>query len=85
LKKEEIPMVEYDLFFFCDECNESHPAGIKISLKEGPIEKQSICAFYAGRELPPQIEELTKERVLCPKTGKIFTQDLDRIYLVPIS
>lgn len=78
-------MAEYDLTFYCDECKQTHPAGIKIPIKGGPPVKRSVGAFYAGKQVPPKIADLIDSRALCPKTGKMFTQkDLNQIFLVPV-
>jgi hypothetical protein len=78
-------MADYDIYFFCEECKQTHPAGIKIPIKGGPPIKRSVGAFYAGNQLPIKIAVLIDSHVLCPKTGKMFTQkDLNQIFLVPI-
>jgi hypothetical protein len=78
-------MANYDIYFFCEECNQLHPMGIKIPIKGGPPIKRSVGAFYAGKQVPPEIAELIDSHVLCPKTGKMYTQkDLHQIFLVPI-
>lgn len=78
-------MAYYDINFYCDECKQTHPAGIKISIEGGPPSKRSVGAFYAGKRVPPKIADLIDSEVLCPKTGKIYTQrDLHKIFLVPI-
>jgi hypothetical protein len=62
-----------------------HPAGLKISIKSGPPIKMSVGAFYAGKQVPPKIADLIDSHVLCPKTGKMFTQkDIHQIFLVPV-
>jgi hypothetical protein len=78
-------MAEYDIYSYGAECKRIHPAGIKIPIKSEPPEKMSISAFYAGKQLPPKIAKLIEGRVLCPKTGKVFTQeDLNQNFLVPV-
>jgi hypothetical protein len=78
-------MSDYDIYLYCNDCNDTHPMGIKFSLKNGPLRKNSVGAWFAGRLLPPKIAKLIEGRVLCPKTGKVFTQeDLNQIFLVPI-
>jgi len=48
----------YEVYVFCDECNDSHDMSICISLDDGPVEKESIGSLYAGKELPPGIRRL---------------------------
>jgi hypothetical protein len=77
-------MADYDIEFFCEECNKNHPAGIKISIRGGLAQKRSIGAFYAAKQLPPKVADIMDSMVLCPKTGKMFAQkDLNQIFLVP--
>ena len=47
-----IRMGIYDVYVFCDECNDSHDMSFCISLDDGPAEKESIENLYAGKELP---------------------------------
>jgi hypothetical protein len=78
-------MADYDIYFYCEKCKQPHPMGIKIPIKGGPPIKRSVCAFYAGKQVPPEIAALIDSQVLCPKTGKMYTQkDLHQIFLVPI-
>jgi hypothetical protein len=78
-------MADYDIEFRCEECNQTHPLGIKITIKDGPAVKRSVGAFYALKELPPNVADFVDSRVLCPKTGKMYAQkDLNQIFLVPI-
>ena len=78
-------MADYDLYFYCEKCNHTHPAGIKIPIKNGPPIKRSVGAFYAGKQLPAKIAGLIDSQVLCPKTGKMFAQkNIHQIFLVPI-
>ena len=78
-------MADYDINFYCEECKQTHPLGIKISIQDGPPVKRSVGASYAGKQLPPKIADLIDSKVLCPKTGKMYMQkDLHQIFLVPI-
>lgn len=78
-------MADYDIEFYCEECNQTHPLGIKIPIKDGPPVKRSVGAFYAVKQLPPKVADLMDSKVLCPKTGKMYAQkDLNQIFLVPI-
>ena len=79
-------MADYDIYFYCDDCKDTHPAGIKIPIKGGPPIRTSIGAFYATNRPPAKITNLIDSRVLCPKAGKLFTQkDMHQIFLVPIA
>jgi hypothetical protein len=78
-------MADYDIYFYCEECKQLHPMGIKIPIKGGPPIKTSVGAFYAGKKLPPEIADLIDSQALCPKTGKMCTQqDIHQIFLVPV-
>jgi len=78
-------MAKYAIYVFCNECEESHPMGISIELKDGPAKKESIGDLYAGEELPPNIANLITNKIRCPNTGKIFVQkDNDQVFLVPV-
>jgi hypothetical protein len=78
-------MADYDVYFYCKECKQTHPLGIKIPFKGGPPMKRSIGAVYAGKKLPPKIVSLIDRKMLCPKTGKMFTQkNIHQIFLVPL-
>ena len=79
-------MANYDIYFYCGECQDTHPAGIKIPIKGGPPTRTSVEAFYAGKRLPAKITNMIDNRILCPKTGKLFAQkDRHQIFLVPIA
>jgi hypothetical protein len=79
-------MADYDIYFFCTDCNDTHPMGIKFPLTNGPLREKSVGVFFAGKELPPQIAKLIDGQILCPKAGKVFTQkDPNQIYIVPLS
>ena len=78
-------MVHYDLNFYCQECKQTHPMGVKIPIRGGPPDKRSLGAFYAGKQPSPEMANLIDSQVLCPKTGGMYTQtDLYQIFLVPI-
>ena len=78
-------MVHYDFYFYCEECRQTHPLGVKIPIKDGPPIQRSVGAVYAGVQPPPKIADLIDSQVLCPKTGKMYTQkDLNQIFLVPL-
>jgi hypothetical protein len=76
----------YDVYVFCDECNDSHDMSICISLDDGPVEKESIRNLYADKELPPGICRLLNHYAWCPNTQRMFLQkDNNQIFLVPVS
>jgi hypothetical protein len=78
-------MADYDIYFYCEECKQTHPLGLKIPIKGGPPEKRSIGAFYAAKEIPPKIADLIESPMPCPHTGKSCTQkDIHQIFLVPL-
>ncbi len=78
-------MAQYAVHFFCDECSETHPLGISISLDDGPSVKASIGDVYAGKELPTQVATLTGNKTTCPVTGKLTSQaDNNQVFLVPV-
>jgi hypothetical protein len=35
-------MAKYDVYVFCNECSDVHSMSIRIDLKEGPANKESI-------------------------------------------
>jgi hypothetical protein len=79
-------MADYDISFYCRECKQPHPLGVEIHIKGGPPEKQSVGAFYASTQVPPDIADFMDTHVLCPETGKMFTcKDLHQIFLVPLA
>ena len=58
---------------------------IAISLKDGPVEKESIGNTYAGKELDPNVANLINNKIQCPNTGKLTIQeDNNQVFLVPI-
>jgi hypothetical protein len=78
-------MIDYDIEFYCGECKQNHPLGVKIPIKSGPPIKRSVGVFYAGKQVPPEIADLIDSQALCPKTGKMYTQkDIHQIFLVPV-
>ncbi len=78
-------MAIYSVHFFCDECSQTHPLGISISLDDGPSDKASIGDAYAGKELPAQVATLRGNMTNCPVTGTLTSQaDTNQIFLVPV-
>ena len=76
----------YDVYVFCDECNDSHDMSFCISLDNGPTERESIENLYAGKEVPSYFVTLLNNKVQCPNTQRMFLQkDNNQIFLVPVS
>jgi hypothetical protein len=65
---------QYNIFVFCNKCAGVHDMGISITMEDGPVDKQSIGAFYDGKNLPKSLASLTSSSITCPKTGKQSTQ-----------
>ena len=78
-------MADYDIELYCEKCHRTHPLGVKIAIQGGPPAKRSVGAFYAGKQLPPQMADLIDSHTICPKTGDMFTQkDIHQIFLVQV-
>ena len=65
------PMADYDISFYCEKCRQTHPLGVEIRIKNGPLVKQSVGAFLAGKPVPPEIADLIG--------------NLHQIFLVPLT
>lgn len=79
-------MAQYDVYVFCNDCGDTHPMDIRISLDDGPVDKDSIGNLYAGKELPLNIVSLENNFVLCPKTKKHYIQkDNNQVFLVAVT
>ena len=78
-------MAKYSVHFFCDECSQVHPMKITLELGDGPPVEESIGDTYAGKKLPPQVATLRNNKVTCPNTGRLTSQENNnQIFLVPI-
>lgn len=78
-------MTEYDLYIYCEACNQTHPKGIKVPIDDGPSRKISVGAFYDGKQLPRKLESFLGSGAICPNTGNMFEQnDIYKIFLIPI-
>ena len=78
-------MGSYDVYAYCDRCNDFHRMGRGISLENGPRERQSIASAYSGKKLPQNLKNLLERPPECPETGKPLDQkDYDEVFLVPI-
>jgi hypothetical protein len=76
-------MPQYTPFVFCNECGIPHAAPIQINLAEQIAPEQSIANVYDGRELPPQLLNLTNNMFQCPNTRKMYVQkDNNQVFLV---
>ena len=74
----------YDVYAFCDECNDSHDMNFCISWDDGPVKKESIENLYAGKKVPPYFATLLNNQVQCPNTRRMFLQkDHNQIFLIP--
>lgn len=79
-------MTDYDLSFYCEQCEQTHSMGVKIFVEGGPSEKRSVGATYAGKQLPSEITDIIKGQFFCPKTNRMVNQrDLQQIFLLPIT
>jgi len=60
--------------------------GMSVTLDYGSVGTQSIADTYAGKDLlPPNLVDLKKNQVHCPKTGRHYRQtDYQRIFLIPV-
>jgi hypothetical protein len=57
-----------------------------VRLDDGPPGLQSIGEWYAGKELPDDLKDLTSLFVFCRQTGERFIQpDYYKIFLDPIA
>ena len=78
-------MARYEVYVFCNSCSDVHPMDIRLSLNDGPAEKDSIHNTYAGKALPPSVVTLRNNTTFCPNTGMPFVQeDNNQIFLVAI-
>ena len=76
--------IQYSIVVVCNKCAGEHDMGISITIEKGPIDKQSIGDFYAGKSLPKSLANLTNASISCPKTGKQSTQkNHHQIFLIP--
>ncbi len=83
--KNEVLMADYDVYVFCNECNDVHSAELRIELQYGPVDKQRVSDVYSGREPPAVIKMLKNSYYQCSKTGKTFFQkDQKKVFLVPV-
>jgi hypothetical protein len=74
----------YSVVALCNKCGGMHEMGVSITLREGPSTRQSICAAYKDRSVPPNVASLANVSATCPATGRGFTQkDNQQIFLVP--
>jgi hypothetical protein len=59
--------------------------GVRMSLADGPPEKESIGTFFKSKAVPSHIADFQHNYILCPNTEKWFIQeDNKQVFLVPI-
>jgi len=74
----------YEVLVSCNKCGGVHEMGVSVVLENGPVDKQSIGAFYNGKTLPKNLADLANNSISCPKTGRQSTQkNNQQIFLVP--
>jgi hypothetical protein len=77
-------MAQYSIVVECNKCAGLHEMGISVTIKDGPVEKQSVGDLYDRESLPKSLADLTNISISCPKTGRQSTQkNLHQIFLVP--
>jgi hypothetical protein len=75
-------MNNYSVRFRCDKCSQDHAMGRDISLENGPTSNTTIGDFFADREIDPQLRKIISNKVLCPGTGNLTSQqDMQKIFL----
>jgi len=73
----------YSVRFRCNECSQDHTMGQDIFFKNGPTSKTTIGDFFADREIDPQLRKIMRNKVLCPGTGILTSQqDIQKIFLI---
>jgi hypothetical protein len=80
-------MARYTLFVFCKICGGLHEMGARITLTDGPSERQSIGDAYTlqGKAIPPKLGFLLHNRITCTNFGISFIQeDTSQAFLVPV-
>ena len=76
-------VARYYVLAVCDACGGLDLMKM-VQLDDGPTERQSIGEAYSGKTLPPDLLDLPRLLVTCPKTGTPFVQsDYDKMYLEP--
>jgi hypothetical protein len=69
------------VYVFCNDCAEPHPMPLAIQL-EG-LRESRYNDITDGVELPETHFYLARNQVLCPNTGRMFTQENNRqVFLV---
>ena len=75
-------MTEYDLHIVCDACGQSHPSGMSLWQDDPRLDKKTVAAIYAGRDLPSEVTLVKGNRFVCPGTNRFCTQiDDERCFL----
>ncbi|MGH7874355.1 MAG: hypothetical protein ACREQO_19355 [Candidatus Binatia bacterium] len=77
------PML-YEVHVTCNKCGAIHDTGVTVLLNDGPVNKQSVNAFYNDKTLPKNLADLVNNSVSCPKTGRQSIQkNTEQIFLIP--
>lgn len=63
-------MSSYQVFFVCPACKKKHRAPVHLELARGPAEEESVEEVFGDRARPPEVDNLTNTRFLCPRTSK---------------
>ena len=78
-------MPRYDVYFFCNECSQTHPLGITVERDLDIADRASIGDTYPGKELPPEIALLRNNATRCPVTRRTTEQrDNNQVFLVRV-
>ena len=78
-------MAQYAIHYFCTECSQVHPCGIKFEAENGPVDKASIGDLYAGQPIPSLIISMKNNYFQCPVTGqRVRQQNNDQIFAVAV-
>jgi hypothetical protein len=63
-------MSSYQVFFVCPACKKKHRAPVHVELARGPAEEESVEEVFGDRPRPPEVDNLTNTRFLCPRTDE---------------
>jgi len=76
-------MPQYQVFAFCEECKQPHPAGVWMMMENPNLGYKSVAEVYSGDKLPMTVLMVKNNRLKCPNSGKKFTQTNDnQIFLI---
>jgi hypothetical protein len=74
-------MASYQVFFICPACKKKHRAPVHVELARGPKEEESVEEVFGERARPPEVDNLTNTRFLCPRTSKYVQPSEDDLTL----